>query len=524
MSTAKGVFVGLVTLDVAHYADRLPAPDEKVTARAAELAAGGPAANAAVTFAALGGRATLVTVLGSGPGADVVRADLAGHGVRVLDLAAPGTPGPAAISSITVLGPEAGAARSVVGTDAVGDGGAGGAGEIESPAGLFAEVLDGAAVLLLDGHHPRLAMRALAAAREASCAVVIDVGRWKPVFDDLLRLGGAAHWVCSADARPPRVDTPDALAAYLLARGAEVVVATAGGGPVRVWTGGESVALDVPAVEAVDTLGAGDAFHGGYAHAIARGAEPVAAARAGIAVASTRVQHAGARRWLDAVGSLLVRRSGQPNLPVSATTEELIVRAARLAAGGRRRILAIAGAPGAGKSRLAAAIAAELGPERVAVVGMDGFHLANSVLESRGLRERKGAPETFDGEGYVALLRRLRGQGVGEVVVAPEYRREVEEAIAGAVVVRGEVPLVVTEGNYLLLADDPWRSVAALVDEVWGLDVAPEVRLPRLVARHVAHGKSPESAEAWAHGPDERNAALIEASLGRADRVWRLRD
>ena len=193
-------------------------------------------------------------------------------------------------------------------------------------------------------------------------------------------------------------------------------------------------------------------------------------------------------------------------------------RALALAGSGRRTILGIAGAPGSGKSTLAAAVAAVLGP-RAVVVPMDGFHLAQSELERIGRADRKGAPDTFDADGFVALLRRLR-DGVG-TVYAPEYRRDLRNPVAGAIAVPASVPLVVVEGNYLLLDEHGFAPVAGLLDESWFVAPDDEVRLQRLVARHVAFGKSAQDAHAWSHGPDERNAVLVAATAVRADLVVR---
>ncbi len=196
---------------------------------------------------------------------------------------------------------------------------------------------------------------------------------------------------------------------------------------------------------------------------------------------------------------------------------EAVRRAEALADADGRVLLGLVGPPGGGKSTLSAGIAAALG-DRTRVVGMDGFHLAQRELERLGRADRKGAPDTFDAAGYVALLRRLR-ETTDEVVHAPEFRRELEEPIAGAVAVPRSVPLVLTEGNYLLLDDGPWRAVRDLLDEVWFVATPPEDRRRRLIARHVAYGRTLEAARAWALGPDERNAELVEASRPRADAV-----
>jgi pantothenate kinase len=196
---------------------------------------------------------------------------------------------------------------------------------------------------------------------------------------------------------------------------------------------------------------------------------------------------------------------------------ELVDRARRLAVPGERHLLGLTGAPGAGKSWLAAQLAAALGDAAV-VVGMDGFHLANAELVRLGRRDRKGAADTFDAAGYVALLRRLRAAGE-PVTYAPEFRRDLEEPVAGAIPVPVDVPLVITEGNYLLVDTGPWAAVRGLLDEVWFLAPAEETRIERLIARHVAFGKAPELARSWSLGTDERNAALIRATRPRADLV-----
>ncbi|MFF4364768.1 nucleoside/nucleotide kinase family protein [Streptomyces sp. NPDC001594] len=200
-------------------------------------------------------------------------------------------------------------------------------------------------------------------------------------------------------------------------------------------------------------------------------------------------------------------------------TTELASRAEALAASGERRVLGIAGPPGAGKSTLAAAIARALGPERAVVVPMDGFHLAQAVLERTGRADRKGAPDTFDAAGYVALLQRLRAPRPGSTVYAPAFDRALEEPIAGSVPVAPDVPLVITEGNYLLHDAGEWALVRPLLDEVWYLAPDDGLRLDRLIARHVRHGKDPDRARAWVARSDEANARLVALGRHRADLV-----
>lgn len=206
-----------------------------------------------------------------------------------------------------------------------------------------------------------------------------------------------------------------------------------------------------------------------------------------------------------------------------ATTQaELAWRARRLLQPGRRRILGITGAPGAGKSTVAEALVAAMDGEAV-LVPMDGFHFANAELERLGRRYRKGAADTFDAAGYCALLRRLRDPEAG-CVYAPAFCREIEEPIAGAIEVRPDVPLVITEGNYLLVNGGGWAPVRGLLDEVWFLAPPDPLRLDRLVRRHEEYGKSPDEAHAWAYGSDQRNAELVLGTRDRADLVIRLID
>lgn len=194
-------------------------------------------------------------------------------------------------------------------------------------------------------------------------------------------------------------------------------------------------------------------------------------------------------------------------------------RIARLLDGGGRRLLGLIGPPGGGKSTLALALH-EAFPMQSVIVPMDGFHLANVELQRLDRAGRKGAPDTFDAHGYVALLQRLRAPRAGEVVYAPAFRREIEEPIAGAIAVAADMPLVITEGNYLLLEHGPWAQVRALLDEAWFVDGDETMRIERLVRRHIQFGRSETEARAWVATTDAPNARLIEATRGRADLVF----
>src|SRR5438105_2866679 len=206
-------------------------------------------------------------------------------------------------------------------------------------------------------------------------------------------------------------------------------------------------------------------------------------------------------------------------MPV-VSAEVALQRAHALSDPGGRRILGIAGMPGAGKSSLARQVADELGPVAV-YVPMDGFHLANHELLRLGRRDRKGAVDTFDAAGFVHLLQRLHASD-GELVYAPSFLREIEEPIAGWIPVPPDVPLVVTEGNYLLVNEGAWAGVCPLLDESWYVEVDEQLRIRRLIARHVAFGKSEADARRWTLGSDQVNATLVAATRRRADIIVQL--
>jgi pantothenate kinase len=209
-------------------------------------------------------------------------------------------------------------------------------------------------------------------------------------------------------------------------------------------------------------------------------------------------------------------------LPVDPTA--LAARLLGRVAAASRVLIGVCGAPGAGKSTLAGVVAADLNlaaPGSAVVVPMDGFHLAASVIGGDDRASRRGAPDTFDPDGYAALLARLRAN-VEDVVYAPEYRREIEDPVAGAIAVPRDCPIVITEGNYLLHPDPAWRRVRAHLDEVWFLAAPDEsLRIQRLVERHIRFGKEPDRARAHVLGSDERNALLVSSHAQGADLVLR---
>ena len=183
-----------------------------------------------------------------------------------------------------------------------------------------------------------------------------------------------------------------------------------------------------------------------------------------------------------------------------------------------RYLIGIVGKPGAGKSTLSAYLLEELHSSEVTVVPMDGYHLSNAVLQALGRADRKGAPDTFDVAGFASLLQRIRDEKSVDVYY-PVFDRSIEESIAAQGVVTKETKVVIVEGNYLLHDSGGWEEIAELLDELWFIEVDDEKRLERLIARHIAYGKSPADAQSWSLGSDEVNARTIATGISRAHAV-----
>ena len=280
----QGLFVGLATLDVIQLVASPPGPNQKTAALRSWLAAGGPAAGAALAFAALGGRAQLWTALGDAPAARLVADELASCGVEVIDFAPAGFE--LAASVVQVI--EATGERSVVS----------GSAHLPDLTGVSPGGVGAAEIVLIDGHHPALARSAVLSADAAGIPVVVDAGSYKPVLAELLPR--ASEVICSADFRAP----DDLGEAALLQGRTEFVAVSRGAEAVQWWLRDQTGVVRPPSVPVRDTLGAGDVLHGAYCYWRCEGLAPVEALQRAVKVASERVQHLGPTDWRSAVATM----------------------------------------------------------------------------------------------------------------------------------------------------------------------------------------------------------------------------
>jgi sugar/nucleoside kinase (ribokinase family) len=284
-----GIFVGLSTIDVVYRVDKFPAADTKVTAQNQDVYVGGPATNAAMAFAHLGGSPTLATAVGRHAMADVIRKDAESRSVRIVDLN-PEFAEPPTVSSVSV---DSAGRRNVISANA---------GRVTAPpADADAHLVEKASVVLVDGHFMQACRAWAVAAHERGTPVVLDGGSWKEGTEDLL--AGVSIAICSADFRPPGCANEEKTVRYLKQHGVKHVAITRGAEPVLFESGSSSGTIRVPEVKAVDTMGAGDIFHGAFCFFVSTGRGFVEALAEAAQIASESCRYLGTREWTKYVSA-----------------------------------------------------------------------------------------------------------------------------------------------------------------------------------------------------------------------------
>ena len=205
----------------------------------------------------------------------------------------------------------------------------------------------------------------------------------------------------------------------------------------------------------------------------------------------------------------------------SLKLETLVENAKSIAASGKRSILAVAGAPGSGKTTITQSIVKELGPKNVVIVPMDGFHLSNTILKKWDRRSRKGAWDTFDASGYINLISRIKNQRE-EIILAPDFDRDIDESIGGVIEVSINTPLILLEGTFLFSKHGLWPELLPLIDHGWFVHLESSIRQQRLIQRHMKHGMDLKQATQWALSTDEANAKAVELDYERASLYFQL--
>ncbi len=282
-----GIFVGMSTIDVVYTVDQFPAPNSKVSAQNQDVLIGGPATNAAITFNHLGGSSTLVTVLGHHPLTSLMREEFRQHEVTVLDLI-PSFSAVPVISSISVnpIGE-----RNIVSANALG---------VSIPEVTVDDtVLANASVLLVDGHYMPAAKSWATAAHDHRVPVVLDGGSWKNGIEELLKYVTTA--ICSADFSPPGCFTEDDVFNYLKSQKVRNITITRGAEPIRFASGDKAGFIVVPQIEMLDTMGAGDIFHGAFCYYSATGLSFEDSLRQAAVVAAESCRYRGTREWMQHV-------------------------------------------------------------------------------------------------------------------------------------------------------------------------------------------------------------------------------
>lgn len=283
--TKTGLFVGMLTLDFLYLTNTYPGKNQKVVATDYAVTAGGPATNAAVSFSHFGNRSNLLAVVGNHPVTQLIKSDLDNYEINILDLDKNRSEPPPVSSIITT---EKTGDRSVISINAT-----------KSQAGgevIDEETIAGVDIVLIDGHQMSASLEIAKLAKAKKIPIVIDGGSWKPGFEEVLPW--ADYVICSANFYPPKCQTREEIFSYLSSLNIPYIAITDGGGAIEYFNNGDFGRLEVPQIEAVDTLGAGDIFHGAFCHYILEEENFVAALESAAKIASFSCQFFGTREWM----------------------------------------------------------------------------------------------------------------------------------------------------------------------------------------------------------------------------------
>jgi len=281
---ASAIFVGLSTIDIVYGVDEFPGQNAKVAALSQDVYIGGPATNASVTFAHLGGSATLVTAVGSHPLAASIHSELHLRSIRLIDL----NPEFADLPVLSSIAVNSRGERNVVSANAL---------RIHiPPPRVDKAALAEASLLLVDGHFMPACQAWASAAHERKLPVVLDGGSWKQGSAELLRFVDTA--ICSGDFLPPGCACEDDVIRYLGNAGVANIAITHGPDPIRFQSGTSSGQVPVPSITPVDTMGAGDVFHGAFCHFSAAGKGFAEALAEAAKVAAESCRFRGTREWM----------------------------------------------------------------------------------------------------------------------------------------------------------------------------------------------------------------------------------
>lgn len=284
-----GVFVGLTTFDIVYQVRDFPAADTKVAALSQDFFIGGPATNAAIAYSALGGKAALASAIGRHPITAIAREEFKRYSLKFIDLS-PEFDGLPALSSVTVDGS---GRRNVVSANASRI-------PVSSPS-AHRELCRHAKVLMVDGHAMEACKTWARTAKEAGTPVVFDGGSWKDGTEELLNYVDTA--ICSSDFKVPGRTTDVQVAEFLKSCGVANAAITHGADPIRYFNSQGSGEIEVPRVEVVDTMGAGDIFHGAFCRNFAEGNDFVKSLKLSAEVASFSCRQGGTRSWMENLGA-----------------------------------------------------------------------------------------------------------------------------------------------------------------------------------------------------------------------------